>query len=77
MLEWSRAFGGIPIFVHEADRRWVPRPETSSSGTATREILPGRTLINAGVHFAGGTVLHWPVAPTGAARCAAATSSRS
>src|SRR3954447_14620570 len=22
MLEWSRAFGGIPIYLHEADSRW-------------------------------------------------------
>ena len=23
MVEWSRAFDGAPILVHEADRRWV------------------------------------------------------
>jgi glyoxylase-like metal-dependent hydrolase (beta-lactamase superfamily II) len=60
MHEWSRAFGDVPIYVHEADREWVPRPDNVEfwAGDA-REILPGRTLVNAGVHFAGGTVLHW------------------
>src|SRR5262249_35183197 len=23
MVEWSRALGGAPIFLHEADRQWV------------------------------------------------------
>jgi glyoxylase-like metal-dependent hydrolase (beta-lactamase superfamily II) len=60
MHEWSRAFGDIPIYVHEADRAWVPRTENVEFWSGdTREILPGRTLVNAGVHFAGGTVLHW------------------
>lgn len=60
MVEWSRAFGDIPIYVHERDRSWLTRTDNVElwSGT-TREILPGRTLVNAGVHFAGGTVMHW------------------
>ena len=60
MHEWSRAFGDVPIYVHEADLEWVARPDNVEfwSGDA-RQILPGRTLVNAGVHFAGGTVLHW------------------
>jgi glyoxylase-like metal-dependent hydrolase (beta-lactamase superfamily II) len=60
MHEWSRAFGDVPIYVHEADRTWVPRPDNVELWSGeTQEILPGRTLVNAGVHFAGGTVLHW------------------
>jgi hypothetical protein len=67
MHEWSRAFGDIPIFVHEADREWVARPDNVEFWTGdTREILRGRTLINAGVHFAGGTVLHWAEGSAGA-----------
>src|SRR5699024_129896 len=27
MVEWSRAFGDIPIYLHEADRQWVMRPD--------------------------------------------------
>jgi glyoxylase-like metal-dependent hydrolase (beta-lactamase superfamily II) len=60
MIEWSRAFGDIPVFVHAADREWVCRGGnvTFWSGD-TYPVLPGRTLVNCGVHFAGGTVLHW------------------
>jgi len=59
MVEWSEAFGGVPIYVHEADREWVCRPGhvVHWSGD-THEVLPGRTLVNCGVHFDGGTVLH-------------------
>jgi glyoxylase-like metal-dependent hydrolase (beta-lactamase superfamily II) len=61
MVDWSRAFGDVPIYLHEADRRWIMRPDpaiSSWSGDA-REVLPGLTLIRCGGHFAGGTVLHW------------------
>jgi hypothetical protein len=27
MVEWSRAFGEIPIYLHEADRQWLMRPD--------------------------------------------------
>src|SRR6202045_954919 len=26
MVEWSRAFGGVPIYLHAADRQWAMRP---------------------------------------------------
>lgn len=61
MVEWSRAFGDIAVYVHAADARWVPRTGNVVLWEGDRrEILPGRTLVNCGVHFAGGTVLHWP-----------------
>ncbi len=25
MVEWSRAFGNAPIFLHELDRKWISR----------------------------------------------------
>ena len=25
MVEWSEAFGGVPIYLHEADRKWIMR----------------------------------------------------
>ena len=62
MVEWSRAFGGIPVYLHEADRQWVQRPDPAIelwSGDA-HAIAGGLTLIRCGGHFAGGTVLHWP-----------------
>ena len=27
MVEWSRAFGDAPIYLHAADREWVMRPD--------------------------------------------------
>ena len=27
MVEWSRAFGGAPIYLHADDRQWVMRPD--------------------------------------------------
>ena len=61
MVEWSRAFGGAPIYLHGDDRDWVMRPDQAIvywSGDE-REIAPGLTLIRCGGHFAGSAVLHW------------------
>ncbi len=66
MIEWAHAFNA-PVYIHAADRQWVARPDSSVvfwSGD-TREIGPGLTLINAGVHFDGGQVLHWAADPDG------------
>ncbi len=45
MVEWSRAFGGVPIHLHEADRQWVMRadPAVQSWGD-TKPIAPGLAL---------------------------------
>ena len=67
MVEWSRAFGGIPIYVHEADREWVTHPDPNIvywKGT-TQPLPGGITLINCGGHFDGATVLHWPTGAEG------------
>ena len=61
MAEWSAAFGGVPVWIHEADREWLGRTDGRVrlwSGDRV-SIAPGVTLVNCGVHFAGGTVLHW------------------
>lgn len=61
MVEWSRALGGIPIYLHEADRDWVMRddPAIVYWGGGALEVGPGLTLIHCGGHFAGSTLLHW------------------
>ncbi len=61
MVEWSRALGGIPIYLHEADRAWVMRddPAIVYWGGDSLAVAPGITLIHCGGHFAGSTVLHW------------------
>jgi len=60
MVEWARALD-VPVYLHEADRAWVMRPDprlTFWSGE-TREIGDGLTLLRLGGHFPGGQVLHW------------------
>jgi len=61
MVEWTRALGGIPIYLHEADRAWVMRddPAIVYWGGDSLAVAPGITLIHCGGHFAGSTVLHW------------------
>jgi len=61
MVEWSRAFGGVPVYLHAADRQWVMRPDKAivSWEGETRTLAEGLTLVRCGGHFDGGTVLHW------------------
>jgi glyoxylase-like metal-dependent hydrolase (beta-lactamase superfamily II) len=61
MVEWSRAFGNIPVYLHKADAEWIMRPDPCVAlfDDATKEILPGMTLIRTGGHFEGGIVMHW------------------
>src|SRR5262249_48657373 len=61
MVEWSRAFGGVPIHLHVADRQWIMRPDPVINlwEGDTLPLARGVTLIRCGGHFAGGTVLHW------------------
>lgn len=61
MVEWSRAFGGIPVHLNAADQHWVMRSDPCLDLWAgdTKELAPGVTLIRTGGHFDGGTVLHW------------------
>ncbi len=61
MVEWSRAFGDVPIYLHADDRQWVMRPDKAIVfwEGETRTLADGLTLIRCGGHFEGGTVLHW------------------
>jgi glyoxylase-like metal-dependent hydrolase (beta-lactamase superfamily II) len=61
MVEWSRAFGGVPIYLHAADRQWVMRPDKAIVfwEGEKRTLGDDLTLIRCGGHFEGGTVLHW------------------
>jgi hypothetical protein len=60
MVEWSHAFGGVPIFLHEDDRTWVQfkDPAIHFWSGETKVIAPGITLIRLGAHFKGFQVLH-------------------
>jgi glyoxylase-like metal-dependent hydrolase (beta-lactamase superfamily II) len=61
MVDWSRAFGGIPVYLHAADREWIMRPDPSLElwTGETKEIAPGLTLVRTSGHFDGGTIMHW------------------
>jgi hypothetical protein len=61
MVEWSRAFGDVPIHLHAADRAWVMRPDPAIKfwDGDTLPLLPDVTMIRGGGHFAGGSMLHW------------------
>lgn len=61
MIEWSEALGGVPIYLHQRDEPWVQRssPRVAFWSGASRQILPGLTLVHCGGHFDGYQVLHW------------------
>jgi hypothetical protein len=61
MIEWSHAFDHAPVYVPEADRQWVTRPDPVIEywDGEPRELVPGVTLIQTGGHFDGSAVLHW------------------
>jgi glyoxylase-like metal-dependent hydrolase (beta-lactamase superfamily II) len=60
MVEWAHAFA-CPVYLHEADRVHVVRPDPSIRfwDGETHELGAGLTLVRCGGHFAGGQVLHW------------------
>ena len=69
MVDWADRFGAS-IYLHEADRPWVMRPDeriTFWSGE-TLPLLGDLSLIRLGGHFPGSTALHWQDArrPAGA-----------
>ena len=61
MVEWSRAFGNVPIHLHAADRAWIMRddPAISLWEGDTLTLLPDVTMIRSGGHFPGASMLHW------------------
>lgn len=61
MIEWSRAFGDVPVHLHARDRAWIMRSDPCIKlwDGETLDLLPGLTLVRCGGHFPGGAVLHW------------------
>lgn len=59
-VDWSRALGGVPVYVHADDREWVTRPDPCVEYWDGEELDlgSGLTLLRLGGHFAGGQVLH-------------------
>jgi glyoxylase-like metal-dependent hydrolase (beta-lactamase superfamily II) len=60
MVEWAHAFG-CPVYLHEAERKWVMRPDPAIRfwDGETFELGGALTLIRCGGHYEGGQVLHW------------------
>ncbi|HWX67577.1 MAG TPA: MBL fold metallo-hydrolase [Rhodanobacter sp.] len=65
MVEWSEAFGGVPILLHEADKAWVLRssPHIRFWSGDEHRLSETVTLICCGGHFDGSTALHWKHGP--------------
>ena len=61
VADWSEAFGGAPVYLHADDRQWITRPHPSivSWTGERRQLSDDIWLLRAGVHFEGGTILHW------------------
>lgn len=59
-VEWSKALGGVPVLVSEADVDWVQRPDPAiMTWTGRYELGSGLTLHQVGGHFPGSSVVHW------------------
>jgi hypothetical protein len=61
MVEWSDAFGDVPIYLHENNRKWVQRESKAIVYWSDEHfaISPHAVLYRVPGHFSGGTVLHW------------------
>lgn len=61
MAEWSHSFLNAPVYIHQNDAAWLSRRDFNLQLWEGNEleIMPGLTLINAGGHFDGGTILHY------------------
>ncbi len=60
-VEWSRALGDVPVFLHADDRDWVMRPDACIVrwDGEVHELADGITIVRGGGHFAGCSMLHW------------------
>jgi hypothetical protein len=67
-VEWSRALGGVPVLVSEADRQWVQRSDAAIEfiGMDDLPLLPGVTIRTMGGHFAGSKIAVWADGADGA-----------
>nr|WP_205856980.1 MBL fold metallo-hydrolase [Phytoactinopolyspora endophytica] len=59
-VEWSRALGGAPILVNEADAHWLGRRDGAITLWSDQyDVTAGLTLHQVGGHFPGSAVAHW------------------
>lgn len=56
-LSWSRAFGGVPVYVNALDEEWLPGPDPLIQlWSGELEPLAGVRLIHVGGHMRGSSV---------------------
>jgi hypothetical protein len=59
-VEWSKALGGVPVLVSQADAEWVQRPDPAITTWSERyDVAPDLTLHQLGGHFPGSSIVHW------------------
>lgn len=61
IIEWSKSFGDIPVYVNKADEKWLMRKNDSVIlwEDNSHRLSNDLTLIKCGGHFDGASVLHW------------------
>ena len=61
MVEWSDALGGVPIWLHEADREWVRRmsPAIRFWEGDQHDLASNLRLVHLPGHFPGSAGLWW------------------
>ena len=67
LVDWSRAFGNVPVHLHAADASWVHQTDKCIrfwEGDRF-DLAKGITLVRAGGHFPGGSMLHWAAGAEG------------
>ncbi|MFN7922173.1 MAG: MBL fold metallo-hydrolase [Bryobacteraceae bacterium] len=67
VVDWSDAFGGAEIWIHEADRQWVQRNSLALRFWSGEQhpLFGGLSLIHSGGHFDGYQVALWPAGAQG------------
>jgi hypothetical protein len=60
-VQWSRSFDDAPVFLPEADRSFVMRPDPAIVyyDRSPHISIPGIRVTRVGGHFAGSAILHW------------------
>jgi glyoxylase-like metal-dependent hydrolase (beta-lactamase superfamily II) len=66
-VEWSLAFGDVPIHLPTVDAEYLMRPSPTVAAFEDDEVapVPGVRLVRVGGHFRGSTVLLWPAGADG------------
>src|ERR1700733_5890517 len=61
LVDWSRAFGNVPVHLHADDAKWVRQPDPCIRFWQGErfELMNEITLVRGGGHFPGWAMLLW------------------